>query len=352
MKFSKKILAAAFAVGYAMVGTAVAQPAPEVAGPKVDWRFSVWGNPRAFTAGMEHVAKRVKEKTGGNFNITIGYGEQFSKDRENLDSIKLGAIDGAYFCNFYHPGKNPAFMVFSLPFLPLGDWDVNVEARKRLYQHPAFVKDMDQWGAFVYTAAVMPQYEFMGRGKPPQNMTDWKGMRVRAGGGLGDAMAKLGAVKTTTTATEVYTALQRGSMDGVSLPYSYAHAAYKLPEVSEWFTSNMSPGTSACPAVLSKASFNKLPPQYQKLLKDLVPETYAVQVKAYQDIDAKNLPAFRAKLKEIVYTPQQLEELRVKVAKPVWDEWVAANKKRFNGQELIDIIIQTADEVQKKKNKK
>lgn len=350
MKHTKKLLVAALAAGYALVGTATAQTA-EVQGPKVDWRFSVWGNPRAFTAGMEHVAKVVKEKTGGNFTINIGYGEQFSKDRENLDSIKLGAIDGAYFCNFYHPGKNPAFMVFSLPFLPLGDWEVNKEVRKKLYQHPAFVKDMDQWGAFVYAAALMPQYEFMGRGKPPTELSDWKGKRVRAGGGLGDAMVKLGATKTTTTATEVYTALERGSMDAVSLPYTYAHASYKLPEVTQWFTSNMSPGTSACPAVLSKASFNKLPPQYQKLLMDLVPEAYDVQVKAYQEIDAKNLPAFRAKLTEVIYTPAQLEELRQKVAKPVWDEWVVANKSRFNGQELIDLIIQTADEVQKKNKK-
>lgn len=344
MKHTPKLLASILAVGFAF--SAVPAHAAEVDGPEVNWRYSVWGNPRAFTAGIEYLAAQLKEKTGGKFNITIGYGEQFSKARENLDSVKLGAVDGASFCNFYHPGKNPAFMVFSLPFLPLGDWDVNVEARQKLYAHPTLQKDMDQWNAFVYAGAVMPQYEFMGNGEPPMKLEDWKGKRVRAGGGIGDAMVKLGATKTTTTATEVYTSLQRNTMDAASFPYTYSHAAYKIPEVSKWFTSNMSPGTSACPTVFNKDSYAKLPEQYKKLMQDLLPEVYKVQVKAYQDIDAKNLPQFRKDLVEVVYTPEQLEEFREVAAGPVWSEWVEANKDKFDGQELIDLIIEIANKKQ------
>lgn len=340
MRNAQKLLVGALAAGFTLA--AVPTYAAEVDGPEVNWRISVWGNPRAFTAGGEYLAQKVKEKTDGKFNITIGYGEQFSKDRENLDSVKMGAVEGAYFCNFYHPGKNPAFMVFSLPFLPLGDWDVNVEARKKLFAHPALQKDMDMWDAFVYAGALMPQYEFMGVGEPPHKLEDWKGKRVRAGGGLGDAMVKLGARKTTTTATEVYTSLDRGTMDAASFPYTYSHAAYRLPEVSKWFTSNMAPGTSACPLVFSKTAFNKLPPQYQQLTRDLLDEVYEVQVKAYQEIDKENLPLFREQLTEVVYTPEQLEEFRKIAAKPVWDEWIEANKKRFDGQELIDVILETA----------
>jgi TRAP-type C4-dicarboxylate transport system substrate-binding protein len=295
------------------------------------------------------LAAQLKEKTGGNFTINIGYGEQYSKARENLDSIKLGAVDGASFCNFYHPGKNPAFMVFSLPFLPLGDWNVNQKARETLYAHPAFVADMDQWNAMVYAGALMPQYEFLGNGPPPLKLEDWKGMRVRAGGGIGDAMVKLGAVKQTTTATEVYTSMQRGAMDAASFPYTYAQAAYKIPEVSKWFTNNMSPGTSACPTVFNKDSYAKLPPQYKALLEELRPEVYRVQAQAYQDIDAVNLPKFKAQLQEILYTPEQLAQFKDVAAEPVWAEWVEANKDKFDGREFIDLIIQIDAETPKQK---
>ena len=340
MTLNKKLLASALAMTFSAAGFSAS--AANVDGPEVQWRYSMWGNPRAFTAGIEHLAKRVSEETGGKFTITIGYGEQFSKARENLDSIKLGAVDGASFCNFYHPGKNPAFMVFSLPFLPLGDWDVNKEARQALFAHPALVADMDRWNAMVYAGAVMPQYEFLGNGKAPKKLEDWKGLRVRAGGGIGDAMEKLGAIKTTTTATEVYTSMQRGSMDAASFPYTYAQAAYKIPEVSTWYTTNMSPGTSACPTVFNKTSYEKLPPQYKELLEKLKPEVYDVQIKAYQDIDKVNLPKFAAKLEGIVYTPEQLDEFRKLAAQPVWTEWVQENKDKFNGQELIDIVFKIA----------
>lgn len=344
MKTTMKLLASAVALSFASAGAAV--QAAEVEGPKVEWRYSMWGPPRAFSAGLEYLAEQVKEKTGGNFTITIGYGEQFSKSRENLDTLKLGAVDGASFCNFFHPGKNLAFMVFSLPFLPMGDWNVNQAVRIALHDHPALVKDMDQWDGMVYASALLPQYEFLGRGKPPTEMSDWKGLRVRAGGGIGDAMEKLGAVKTTTTSPEIYTAIQRGTMDAASLPYTYAHAAYKIQDISSWFTSNMSPGTASCPTVFSKTSYEKLPPQYQKLLQDLKPEYYQVQAQAYQDIDKVNEPMFREKLTEIVYTPEQLAELK-EAALPVWNEWVEANKANFDGQELIDMILKIAAETPK-----
>ena len=190
-------LAAPLAAGAlaALFSTGIA--AQTVDGPAVNWNLSTWGKQRAFTASMESVAKQLEERTGGKFKIKIHYGEALSRDRENLDGIKLGAFQMAQFCNFYHPGKNPAWMVFTLPFLELGDWDVGTAVRKAMLKHPAFIKDMDQWNAMPYMSGLLPQYEFMGKGKAPETLEGWKGLRVRAGGGLGDAMKILGAVLST-----------------------------------------------------------------------------------------------------------------------------------------------------------
>lgn len=343
MSRSMYILAAAILSLVAAPATAA-----EVDGPKLEWRFSTWGKQRAFTKGMEVLADIVSEKTGGNFTIRVYYGEALSKDRENLDGIKLGAFEGAQFCNFYHPGKNPAFMVFSLPFLPLGDWDVSREVRNTLYQHPALVADMDRWDAFAYASTLLPQYEFLGKGKLPTDLSDWRGKRVRAGGGLGDAMEKLGAIKTTTTATEVYTSMQRGTMDAASFPFTYSHVAYKIHEVSNWYTINMSPGTADCPVVISKTAWNKLPPQYRKLLEDVKPEIDRAQIQAYIDIDKKNLPMLAKRLKPVKYTEAQLQEFRRIAGKPVWDEWVAQNKDKFDAQGVLDLVFKTAEAAAKK----
>ena len=316
--------------------------AAEVDGPKVDWKFSTWGKQRAFTVGIETLSDIVSKRTCGNFTIKVFYGEALSKSRENLDGIKLGAFDGAHFCNFYHPGKNPAFMVFSLPFLPLGDWDVSLKVRNTLYQHPALVADMNNWNAVAYASTLLPQYEFLGKGEPPTKLADWKGRRVRAGGGLGDAMEVLGATKTTTTATEVYTSMQRGTMDAASFPFTYSHVAYKIHEVSDWYTANMSPGTAECPVVFSKKSLDALPAQYRKLLQDVKAEVDRAQIQAYIDIDKKNLPMLQKRLKPITYSEAQLDEFRKIAGKPVWDKWVDANKDKFDAQGVLDLVFKTA----------
>jgi len=326
--------------------TGLAQAA-EVEGPKVNWKFSTWGNPRAVTKGAEVLAEIVSKKTGGNFTIHIGYGEQLSKARENLDSIKIGALDAAHFCASYHPAKTPAYMVFTLPFLPLGDWEVSKKVRERLYQHPALIADLDRWDAMVYVTTMLPQYEFLGRGDPPLKLSDWKGKRVRALGGLGDAMVALGAIKTTTTASEVYTSMQRGTMDAASFPFTFSHISFKIHEVSNWYTSNMSPGTVDCPYVFSKKSFAKLPKQYQDLLMNAREEVTRSFITAYTEIDKKNLPIIEKRLKKVAYTDAQLEEFRKIAGKPVWDKWVADNQSKFDAKGLLDLVFKTAAEAKK-----
>src|SRR3546814_8582131 len=81
---------------------------PANAADTVVWNFSLWGPPRAVTAAADLLAETVAEKTAGNFTIRLHYGEAVSPAKENLDSIKMGAVEIAMICTAYHPGKNPA----------------------------------------------------------------------------------------------------------------------------------------------------------------------------------------------------------------------------------------------------
>ena len=113
-----------------------------------------------------------------------------------------------------------------------------------MMKHPLLVADMAQWNALPYFFAVLPHYEFMGKGKPPKTLDDWKGLRVRAPGAVGDAMVKLGATLSTVPAVEVYTALERGTVDAASFPFTYAHAAYQLHTISTLV--HVQPGAGQC----------------------------------------------------------------------------------------------------------
>ena len=110
---SRSILAAAITLAAFEV-----EPAWSAENPTVAWNLSVWGPPRAFTAGIETLAKHVESESGGKFTIKIHYGDSLSKATDNLDNIKLGAFEMAQICTGYHPGKNPG----SYRFCPTSSW--------------------------------------------------------------------------------------------------------------------------------------------------------------------------------------------------------------------------------------
>ena len=341
MKLKSKLLSASLLASMLSSGAAIAQ---SVDGPSVFWKISMWGNPRALSAGMEEMAAKVAEDTGGKFQIKIFYGGQLSGSRENLDGIKINAFEGAAICNFYHPGKNPAWMVFSLPFLPLGDPDVDRYVRAKMFEHPAIVADMEKWNAIPYASGLLPQYEILGKGGAPNDLGDWEGMRVRAGGGLGDAMEALGAVKTTLPAGETSTAFQRGAVDAAAFPYTYSHVSFKIADEADWFTTNLAPGTSECGWVLNKTAYDALPSQYQDLLmgyRDLVME---VEQAAYAAQDEKNLPVFHDTMTPVTYSDEQLAQFREVAGQPVWDAWIEANQEAFDAQGVFDAVWAYAEE--------
>jgi TRAP-type C4-dicarboxylate transport system substrate-binding protein len=345
----RKTIIALSVLGFGIAGlTQVSLPAPagaqEVKGPKVGWRLSLWGKRRAFTEGLEYISKSIAEKTDGNFTLRLYYGGQLSKGKENLDGISVGAFEAALFCAAYHPGKNKPLNVLDLPFLPLADLDIMIKVHQKIYDHPAAKKALADWNARLFMPNVLPQYEYMGKGKIPRSVKDFKGMRLRALGGMGRAAKAIGAVPTTVPASETYTALQRGTVDAIGFPYTYTFAAYKLDEVADWYTTNMKLGTVNCPIVFNIDSYAALPDQYKALLESLKPGAVAAQKAAYAAKDIINVKKWEAdpKLTAVIIPEDEMAEFRRIGGEPLWADWVKENEGTIPAQELLDLVLKTA----------
>ena len=306
--------------------------------PKLNWDVSLWGKPRAGTEIAEALARELHTGTDGAWQLNLHYGEALSKARENLDGLAIGAFESALFCNFYHPQKTPALMVLTMPFLPMENWENNRKVREAVYAHPDVVNELKQWGAMIYTSTFLPQYEFMGRGSSPESIDDWKGLTVRVGGGMGDAMLRLGATPTSSTATEVYTGVQQGTMNAAAFPFTYGHVSYRIHEVSTWFTGNLAPGSADCALAFSISAYESLPAQYQELLESVKNKVIDAQVQAYVEVDKINLALLRETLSEVTYTEEERNAIREVAGKPVIDEWITANQDKFDARGLVDAI--------------
>lgn len=339
-------VAGALAFGASLTAPSIALAASheKIDGPKVSWKLSLWGKRRAFTEGLEHVAEEVSKQTGGNFTIKLFYGEQLSKSKENLDGISLGAFEAASFCASYHPGKNAPLNVLDLPFLPVKDFSAQRAMNEAIYAHPTSKEALGKWNARLYMANILPQYEYMGKGEPPQSVADFNGKTLRALGGMGAAARLIGATPSTMPASETYTALQRGTVDAIGFPYTYTFVSYRIEEISDWVTTNMNLGSVNCPTVFNIDAWNELPQQYKDLLESLKDGAYKSIEDAYIVQDKQNIARWKeeGKLQMVEIPESEMAEFRRIAGKPVWDAWVKDNADKFNAQELLDLALAKA----------
>lgn len=330
----------------AVAGFAIGTAGPALAavdGPKVNWNIAAYGQARAATIAIDKLAEYVGAETGGNFSIKVHYGSTLAPEKEALDGVKIGAYEIGWAVAGYAPGKQPGLNALGLPFLPLGDMRQGTRISHAYYQHPAVKRDYDAWNGMYLQPIFVPAYEFMGRGKAPEKLDDWKGLRVRALGGAGSAMAKIGSVPTNVTAPEGYGAMERGVLDAVSFAY-YAFVSFKINEVGNWYTKGLGIATANSSLVMGKDAYAKLPPQYQKVIYGVVPRALQAQVAAMDEAENTAEADFKRRgLKTVVISPQLREEMVRIGGQPVWDEWVAeVTPKGYPGRELIDFILTEA----------
>ena len=305
-----------------------------------EWNVSLWGTRRAFTEHVEKLAELVSQKTGGDFTLNISYGG-LSKNRENLDGISIGAFEMAQFCAGYHYDKNPSITVLELPFLGVSTLEQEAEISRAVYRHPAVVEDIARWNATLLMPSPLPQYNIAGVGDGPLTLDDYEGLAVRATGGIGKAMAAIGAVPTSMSATEVRQALDSGVVKAVAFA-PHAHMSFGTVESAKWWTTNLNPGTVNCPVVVNTDALAALSDAERDALLGSVDEALAHYLSHYNEKTmAKWGPTLDEKgIARITYGDEELAAFREAVAGPAAEAWIKENTERgLPAQELYDLVV-------------
>jgi TRAP-type C4-dicarboxylate transport system substrate-binding protein len=325
-----------FAAG---VTTLVAAAAAPLAAAE-SWDVSLWGKRRAFTEHVEKIAELVSEKTGGEFTLNLSYGG-LSKNRENLDGISVGAFEMAQFCAGYHRDKNPTITVLELPFLGVGDLETEIKVSQAVYSHPATVADLARWNATLLMPSPLPQYNIAGKGKAPATLADFEGMSVRATGGIGNALKRIGVSPVSLGAGEVYGAMESGAIQGAAFA-PHAHLSFKVVDESEWWTTNLNPGTVNCPVVVNTDALNGLSDAHREALLGSVDEALDHYLSAYQvSVDKFEAVVAERSIAKLSYSADDVARLQA-TAEPVLNDWLAAmDEAGVPGQELYDLVKAT-----------
>ena len=304
-----------------------------------EWNVSVWGKRRAFTEHVEKLAELVSEKTNGEFTMNVSYGG-LSKNRENLDGISIGAFEMAQFCAGYHRDKNRVITVLELPFLGVENLEQEVAVSAAVYAHPAATEEMAQWNAKLLMTSPMPQYNLVGTGEPRDELADFKGMRVRATGGLGKAFEAVGGVPTSVTATEAYQAMEGGVVDTVAFA-QHAHLSFGTINQADWWTANLNPGTVNCPVVVNIDAYEGLSDTHREALDSSVAEAIDHYLANYAELLTRWDSVLEEKgVQKVELDPAVIDEFRSVAADPIRDAWIADMEAQgLPGQELYDLVV-------------
>ncbi len=304
-----------------------------------EWNVSVWGKRRAFTEHVEKLAELVSAKTNGEFTMNISYGG-LSKNRENLDGISIGAFEMAQFCAGYHRDKNPSITVLELPFLGVSSLEEERKISMAIYGHPAVQADLARWNATLLMPSPLPQYNFVGVGDAPTTLADFKGLSVRATGGIGDAMTAVGAVPTSMSATEVRQALDSGVVKAVSFA-PHAHMSFGTIETGKWWTTNLNPGTVNCPVVVNTDALNALSDGEREALLGSVDEALDYYIDFYNNntMNAWGPALDERGIQQVTFADAEIAAFKEAAAGPAAAAWIADNTaKGLPAQELYDFV--------------
>jgi TRAP-type C4-dicarboxylate transport system substrate-binding protein len=322
-------------------GTTTAMAQANVDGPAVTWDLATHtpkGN--AAMSGMDAMAESASARTDGKFAIKIHWGGTLTPVRETVDALKLGAFQMGLVPQSFHPGKIPTTNIFDLPFLHFGDLKNQVAVERAYFSLPEVVADAGRWDVRILMPALLTPYELSGKGTPPKRLEDLRGLRFRAPGGLGDALKTIGVVPANIASPEIYGSLERGIIDGLVFP-AYAHSAYRTQELVTWYTTDLELGIISAYIAINKAAWDKLPPQYRKLVEDLVEPSQERGIPVILADGQKVIDQFKARnIQHVQFSAAERERLVEIGARPIWNKWVQDMiSAGYPGQKLLDFVL-------------
>ncbi len=232
--------------------------------------------------GMEFMAKRVAEKSGGRLKIEIFPSEQLGSERECIEQVQLGMIAMTKTSSGPMEGFVPKIRVFGLPYLFRDDehmWKVlEGPIGDELLDEP---RDKYIKGLCYYDAGARSFYT---KDKPIQAPADLKGIKIRVQKSeMSQKMViAMGGSPTPIDWGELYSALQQGVIDGAeNNPPSFLVSRHW--EICKHYTLNEHLRMPDI-LIIGTKTWDRLSPEFQRILREAADESVRVQRELWADM--------------------------------------------------------------------
>jgi len=285
-----------------------------------------------YTLGMVRYADLVKQRSYGRVAIQIHHSRQLGDERQVVEGLQLGTIHLTVTSTGPLGGFVPEMNVVDLPFL-FRDADHAYKVldgeigRSLLNKFDAVgIKGLAYWeNGFRHITTAK---------KPVQQPGDMKGLKIRVMENKVHqaAFRQLGSDATPMAWGEVFTSLQQGLLDAQENPIPIIYT-FKLNEVQRYM-SLTGHVYSPAPVLLSKKTWERLPPDIQQVMFETAMEVARYQRGLIREQEQKQIGELRAKGMTVIENPDRAAFREA--MKPVFEQF----QVQF-GKDLVQRIVST-----------
>ena len=287
--------------------------------------------------GARAFADIIKECSQGRLEMEFYPSAQLGDKASTFEGLMAGTIEMTECAASDLSVFNDIWSVFSLPYL----WDSDIQAVNTVSDEAVrkvLEADAENNGFKIIAWTSIGSRSIVNSKHPVKTVDDMKGLKIRCMEDpiLAEAINALGAIGTPMPASEVYTALQQGTIDGTDhTPANVAANSWyeicKYYSLTEHFT-------IPDPVFVSKAWFDRLSPEDQAALIE-AGQKFADKWnnEIWPSADAAGLKVLKEKGMEILDVDK--EQFKAKV-KPFVDGFLADASDEQ--KEFYDLLMTTS----------
>jgi TRAP-type mannitol/chloroaromatic compound transport system substrate-binding protein len=259
---------------------------------KFRWKISTTWSPKlpVLQDSIERFAKNVKLASNGRLKIKVFAGGELIPPMTTFDAVSQGTIEMGAGASYYWAGKEPAAQFFSaVPFgmnpQQFSSW-LNSGGGQKLWEE--IYKPFNVTPFALGNSGIQMAGWFK---KPVKSVEDLKGLKMRIPGLGGKVMAAAGANVVLLPGSEVYTALERGTIDATEWVGPFHDERLGLYRAAKhyYYPGWHEPGANL-ELIISTPAWKQLPEDLQEIVRLAARDTASWVL---EESEARNGPAIK-----------------------------------------------------------
>ncbi|OPY78727.1 MAG: C4-dicarboxylate-binding periplasmic protein precursor [Syntrophorhabdus sp. PtaU1.Bin058] len=286
---------------------------PATGAPKSTLSFSSWDSEKSAAApAINQMVKDIEEGTGGAVAVKIHYAEALGKAKEHYEIALKGLADISYINVGFTPGRFPITDMVAFAQGPSAEALTKglVEVMKKGYLQKEYqnVKLLFVWSG-------SPCHILWRKGvKAATSIEELKGKKIRVANVAGaNLMKKLGAVPVAIPMPEVYTAMERGVIDGTFTSIDVLEV-FSLYSVCNEVTRIGALSLSFC-VIMNKGSWDKLPANAKAIFDKNGEKWGMLAGSSFDQLGKRTIEKYKPKIYDM--QPGDLQKIKDAMAEPV-----------------------------------